>query len=163
MAIAFAAAPVAGQNFGARQSERVRETFHSALMLGTTLMFALMLLCQWRPEALIALFSREREVIEVGAQFLSMISWNFVASGIIFTCSSLFQAIGNTVPSLISSATRLVTYAGPAVWLASRPDFELEHVWYLSVATVVLQTILSLLLLRSQMRQRLPPAVAQQA
>ena len=29
MAIAFAAAPVAGQNFGARQPDRVRETFRS--------------------------------------------------------------------------------------------------------------------------------------
>lgn len=152
MAIAFAAAPVAGQNFGARHLGRVRETFRSAVVLSTVLMFVLTLLCQWQPEALIRLFSQEPEVVQVGALFLRIISWNFVAQGIVFCCSSMFQALGNTVPSLISSATRLATYAIPAVWLASQPDFRIEQVWYLSLGTVALQTVVSVLLLRSQLR-----------
>jgi putative MATE family efflux protein len=164
MAIAFAAAPVAGQNYGARLPQRVRETFTTAAFMCGGLMLLLMVVCQWAPEALIMLFSREPEVVRVGAMFLHIISWNFAASGIIFTCSSMFQALGNTVPSLISSATRLITYAVPAVWLSTQPGFELEHVWYLSVATMVLQTVISLWLLRNQMRTQLAPlAVAQQA
>jgi Na+-driven multidrug efflux pump len=155
MAIAFAVAPVAGQNFGARHPERVRETFRTAVVLSAGLMVALTLLCQWRPEALIRIFSQEPAVVEVGAQFLRIISWNFVAQGIIFSCSSLFQALGNTVPSLISSATRLVSYAVPAIWLTSQADFRIEQVWHLSVATIVLQTIVSLLLLRAQLRTQL--------
>jgi len=155
MAIAFAVAPVAGQNFGARHPERVRETFRTAVVLSAGLMVALTLLCQWRPEALIRIFSQEPAVVEVGAQFLRIISWNFVAQGIIFSCSSLFQALGNTVPSLISSATRLVSYAVPAIWLTSQADFRIDQVWHLSVATIVLQTIVSLLLLRAQLRTQL--------
>lgn len=155
LAIAFAAGPVAGQNFGARQPERVRETFNRAVVLITVVMLGLMVLCQWRPAVLVALFSPEPAVIAVGATFLSIMSWNFVSSGIIFTCSGLFQALGNTMPSLVSSATRLVSYAVPAVWLASQPGLQLTHVWYLSVATVALQTIIGLLLLKAQMRDRL--------
>jgi putative MATE family efflux protein len=155
MAIAFAAAPVAGQNFGARQPERVRETFRSAVVLCTSLMFVLMLLCQWRPDVLIRLFSKEPAVIDVGSQFLHIISWNFVLSGVIFTCSSMFQALGNTLPSLYSSATRLITYSVPLIWVASQPSFELKHVWYLSVGTVMLQTVVSLTLLQKQLRIRL--------
>jgi MATE family, multidrug efflux pump len=158
MAIAFAAAPVAGQNFGARQPERVRETFRTAAIMSAALMLALMVLCQWRPEALIALFSQEPEVVRVGALFLHIISWNFAASGIIFTCSSLFQALGNTLPSLTSSATRLITYAVPAIWLSTQPGFRIEQVWYLSVATMALQMVISLWLLRNQMRTQLRPA-----
>jgi Na+-driven multidrug efflux pump len=155
MAIAFAAAPVAGQNFGARQPERVRETFRSAVKLCTALMFVLMLLCQWRPDVLIGLFSNEREVIDIGSQFLHIISWNFVLSGIVFTCSSMFQALGNTLPSLYSSATRLITYSVPLVWVSTQPWFRLDHVWFLSVATVILQTIVSFVLVQKQMRTRL--------
>jgi Na+-driven multidrug efflux pump len=118
-------------------------------------MLALTLLCQWRPEALIRIFSQEPEVVRVGALFLSIISWNFVAQGIIFSCSSMFQALGNTVPSLISSATRLATYAIPAIWLAAQPGFRIEQVWHLSVATVALQTLVSVLLLRAQLRTQL--------
>jgi Na+-driven multidrug efflux pump len=163
MAIAFAAAPVAGQNYGARQPERVRETFRTAAIISGVLMLVLTFLCQWRPEALIQLFSQETEVVRVGAMFLHIISWNFAASGIIFTCSSMFQALGNTVPSLISSGTRLITYAVPAIWLSAQPWFRIQHVWYLSVTTMVLQTLLSLWLLRNQLRTQLgPAAVAQQ-
>jgi MATE family, multidrug efflux pump len=155
MAIAFAAAPVAGQNFGARHPERVRETFKTAVTLCTGLMFLLMLLCQWRPDVLIRLFSKEDAVIDIGSQFLHIISWNFVLSGVIFTCSSMFQALGNTLPSLYSSATRLITYSVPLIWISSQPWFRLDHVWFLSVCTVVLQTIVSFVLLQKQMRTRL--------
>ena len=34
---------------------------------------------------------------------------------------------------------RFVTYAVPAIWLSGRPDFRIEYVWYLSIATVTLQ------------------------
>jgi hypothetical protein len=43
----------------------------------------------------------------------------------------------------------------PALWLAQRPGVELRHFWYLSVASVALQALTSLLLLRMVMRQRL--------
>ena len=46
MAIAFAAAPIAGQNFGAGHGARVRETFRTAILVGGALMLVLTLLCQ---------------------------------------------------------------------------------------------------------------------
>ncbi|HKU13385.1 MAG TPA: MATE family efflux transporter [Steroidobacteraceae bacterium] len=155
MAIAFAAAPVAGQNYGAGQPERVRETFRSAVKMCTGVMFVLMLLCQWRPDLLIRIFSQEPAVIDVGSQFLHVVSWNFVVSGVIFTCSSMFQALGNTLPSLYSSATRLITYGVPLMYVSAQPWFRIEHVWYLSVATVLLQVTVSYLLLQRQLRVRL--------
>ena len=168
MAIAFAAAPIAGQNFGARQPDRVRQTFRTAALMGSAVMFTLTLLCQLKPDLFIRPFADDPEVVAVGAQFLHFISWNFVASGLIFTCSGMFQAMGNTWPSLASTGTRLLTFALPALWLSSRPGFRIEQVWYLSVATVALQMILSLWLLRSQLRRRLaavsgPPDTLQEA
>jgi putative MATE family efflux protein len=155
MALAFAVAPVAGQNFGAQHHDRVRETFRSAVVMSSILMLALTIACQWRPEWMIAGFAQDPGVIAVGALYLSTVSWNFVASGINFCCSGMFQALGNTLPSLASSASRLVTFVLPALWLAHRPGVELRHFWYLSVASVALQALTSLLLLRMVMRQRL--------
>ncbi len=156
MAIAFAASPVVGQNFGARRFPRVREAFRSAAFIGSGIMLALTLVCQWRPDALIGLFTTEPEVIAVGARYLQIISWNFVAMGLIFTCSSTFQGLGNTWPSLLSTSTRLVTFAFPALWLSRQPDFALDQLWFLSVATVALQVVISLLLVRREFRLRLP-------
>ena len=53
--------------------------------------------CQWRPEWFIERFTTEPAVVAVGAPYLRIISWNFVANGLIFTCSGMFQALGNTV------------------------------------------------------------------
>ncbi len=155
MALAFAVAPVAGQNFGARQFARVRETFRAATTMGVGLMLAATALCQWRPQALVHVFSTDPAVVTVGAQYLSIISWNFAAVGLSFSCSGAFQAIGNTVPALLSSASRLLTFTLPAWWWAQQRGFELHDVWYLSVLSVALQALLSVLLLRRQFRQRL--------
>jgi len=162
MAIAFAASPVAGQNFGARHYARVRETFRRAALLSSVLMLAITLLCQWRAEWFIECFTRQAEAVAVGATYLRVISWNFVATGLIFTCSGLFQALGNTWPSLLSSGSRLLTFVLPAVWLSQLPHFTLMQVWYLSLATVTLQAVTSLALLRREFRRRLaaPPAAS---
>jgi Na+-driven multidrug efflux pump len=121
----------------------------------SALMFCLTLFLQWRPDILVAVFSDEPEVVVAGADFLRIISWNFVASGVVFICSGMFQAIGHTVPALIASATRIVTFAIPAVWLSRQPWFELHHLWYTSVATVFLQAAASWWMLSVEVRQKL--------
>jgi Na+-driven multidrug efflux pump len=157
MAVAFAAAPVAGQNFGAGLHDRTRKTFSSSAILGSALMLALLVVCQVEAEVMVRFFTRDAAVIAVAAGFLHVISWNFVATGLIFTCSGMFQALGNTVPSVISSATRMITFAIPALWLSTRPGFQIRHIWTLSVATVMVQLVVSLLLLRREFRKRLGP------
>jgi putative MATE family efflux protein len=157
MAIAFAAAPVAGQNFGAGHLSRVRETFRSAAWMSCAAMAALGALCFWRAEFLVRLFTADAAVVAVGAGYLHIAAWNFVPSGLAFTTSSMFQALGNSWPSLISSGTRLITYVGPALWLGTHGRFELTHLWWMGVLTVTLQAIVALALLAQQFRQRLAP------
>ena len=50
VAVAFAVAPVVGQNFGARQFGRVREIFRHSAVLSSVLMLGITLVCQWRSE-----------------------------------------------------------------------------------------------------------------
>jgi putative MATE family efflux protein len=154
MAVAFATAPIVGQNFGAQKPGRVRATVGTSALMTCGVMLLLTLLCQWRSAVLIVPFSSEPHVVAFGAQFLSIISWNFVASGIIFTCSSTFQGLGNTWPSLASSASRLITFVGPAIYLSAQPWFQIRHLWYLSVATVSIQALTSLYLVRRELRRR---------
>ncbi len=155
MAIAFAAGPIAGQNFGAKQGARVRETFVKALLLNTVVMMLVTVFLQWRPEVLVAFFTPEAEAQAVGATFLRIISWTFIAQGVVFTCSGVFQGLGNTIPAMLSSAVRLAVFVPLAVWLSAQPAFHLDEVWYLSVSTVWLQAVVSYLLMRHQFNRRL--------
>jgi putative MATE family efflux protein len=157
LSIAFAAGAIAGQNFGAGNGERVKETFRSVLLLGTAVMLAFTVLAQWRPQLWLGAFTKDPETIAVGALFLRMISLNLVAQGLIFVCSSMFQGLGNTKPALLSSGARLIMYGLPLIWLSARPGFRIEQVWYLSIATTTLQAALSLWLLRLEFRKRLVP------
>jgi len=156
MAIAFAAAPLAGQNFGAGRTARVRETLRAAVVFCSTVMLPLTLLCQLRPEWLVHVFTQDPGVVAQGTLYLRIISWNFVATGIIFSCSALFQGLGNTWPSLLSTGSRLVTFMVPAAWMSTWPQFRIEDVWYLSVATVTLQAATSIFLVMRELRRRLP-------
>ncbi len=155
MAIALATPAIAGQNFGAKNPDRVRKTFTTCSAIIVVVMAALTLLFQWRPGAFLASFSSDADIPAAASGPISTIPWNFVATGLVFTCSSMFQGLGNTVPSLVSSATRIVSFVFPVFWLARQPDFYLEQVWYLSVATVTLQMVISLVLLRTEMAKRL--------
>ena len=96
VALGFAVAPVAGQNFGARLGDRVRETFTVAATLAVGGMLVLVGLCHVAPAALIGVFSTDPAVVAVGEEYLRIVSWNFVASGLVFVASSMFQAMGNT-------------------------------------------------------------------
>jgi putative MATE family efflux protein len=155
MAVSFASAPIVGQNFAAGRYARVREAFWVAAASGAAIMTVLTLLCQWRAAWVVRAFTTEPTAMAVGSQFLHVVSWNFVASGFVFTCSALFQGLGNTIPSLLSSASRIVSFLIPALWLAARPEFQVVQLWYASVASMTLQALVSLWLVRGQFRGRL--------
>jgi Na+-driven multidrug efflux pump len=127
-------------------------------------MLLLTCLCQIAPEWLVRAFTNDPRVIDQAALYLRIISWNFAATGTVFCCSGMFQALGNAWPGLISTGSRLFTFALPAIWLTLGPHFRIEDVWYLSVVSVALQAITSLLLMRRELRRRLPapPDIAMQ-
>ena len=160
VALGFAVAPVAGQNFGARRAERVKQTFYVATSMATAGMILVFLASQVAAQSMMRVFTTEAAVISVGEEYLRIVSWSYIASGIIFVASSMFQAMGNTIPSLVSSFTRIVGTAIPVLYLSRVPGFTLRWVWLLSAVTVFAQLTISLLLLRREFRRRLVFAAA---
>ncbi|KGJ96877.1 MATE family efflux transporter [Colwellia psychrerythraea] len=156
MAIAFAAPAIAGQNFGAKNYRRVRETFTWSAIMTCSLMAMLTLACLSQAELMVQGFSDDKEVLLISVMFLQIICWNFVPSGIVFTCSGMFQSLGNTMPALFSTATRLITFIIPALWLSQQDGFQIEQLWYVSVLTVCIQASVSFYFLKREFNKRLP-------
>jgi Na+-driven multidrug efflux pump len=156
VAIGFATAPVTGQNVGARLGPRVRETFYSAAGMSAIVMAVFTILCQIAPGAMIRIFNTDPGVIAVGSGYLRIISWNFVASGIVFVASSVFQGLGNTVPALATSALRLTLFVVSALALSRSAGFHINQLWYVSLVTVFIQAVLSVWLLHREFDRRLP-------
>jgi len=162
VALGFAVSPVAGQNVGARHAARVRAAFRSAVGMAAGLMLVAGVFCNLAAPQLFGIFSTDREVIRVGVEYLRIASWSFVASGIVFVSSSMFQALGNTIPPLMTSFSRILLVTVPVVLLARLPGFELKTIWYLSVLGILLQMVANLLLLRREFRLRLAFPAADQ-
>ena len=101
------------------------------------------------------IFTDDAEVIEVGAIFLQLISLNFVAQGIVFTCSGVFQGLGNTRPALFSSGVRILIFIPIALYVRYQPDFSINMVWYISILSVIAQAIVSFLLVRREFVRKL--------
>jgi putative MATE family efflux protein len=155
VALSFAVSPMVGQNFGGRQAQRVRHSVYSGLGIATVLMLVLAGITWSVPGAMIRTFSNDPQVIAFGRDYLTIVAFNFVAAGIVFTTSSIFQGLGNTVPPLLSSASRLLLFALPALLVSHRGGFEIKVIWYLSVASQILQAGINLLLLRYELRRKL--------
>jgi putative MATE family efflux protein len=162
VALGFSVAPVAGQNYGARLAQRVKDTFKDAALMAVGLMVVFAIACHIAPAALVGIFTNDPEVIEVGTEYLRIVSWNYVASGLIFVASSMFQAMGNTIPSLLSSGARIVLVISAVYAVVGLTGFQLNWIWYLSVAATFVQLGLSMWLLRREFRRRLnfEPAAA---
>jgi putative MATE family efflux protein len=160
VALAFSVAPVAGQNVGARLARRVKDTFKDAAWMATAVMLVFAIACHLPPGPLVRVFSKDPAVIAVGTEYLRIISFNYVPSGLIFVASSTFQAMGNTVPSLVTSVVRITLVAVPGVIVSRLPGFQLRWLWFLSVASVLVQLVLVMVLLRREFAKRLAWSVS---
>ena len=160
VALGFSVSPVAGQNFGARLGERVKATFKDGARLAVAWQIFFIVLVQFAAAGMVRVFSKDPAVVAVGDEYLRVISWSFISSGLIFVSSSMFQAMGNTLPSLIASGARMVVLTIPVFLLARLSTFQLHWVWYLSLATAYFQLGLVLLLLRREFARRLDFGVA---
>ena len=155
VALAFAVAPVAGQNFAARKGDRVRAAFKAAAGMAAGAMLVAASVIFAAAAQLMGIFTSDPEVIAVGVEYLRIVAITIVASGVTFVSSSMFQAMGNTIPSLATSALRLLVSIVPAILLSRAAGFHLAWIWYVSAASVFLQLAVNLLLLQREFRLKL--------
>ena len=154
VALGFSVAPVAGQNVGARRYDRVRQTLRTGIVLALSLMAVTTTICQFAAAWLVGVFTDDPAVIAVGAEYLRITALGFAGSAIVFVTSSLFQALGKTVPPLLISATRSFSVLMPVLWMAGHPGFELRTIWILGSTSVVLHAAANLLFVHRQIRRQ---------
>ncbi|MEY2579834.1 MAG: hypothetical protein QOI49_2658 [Verrucomicrobiota bacterium] len=155
VALSFVVAPLVGQNFGGRRADRVRHAVYSALTIASILMLLLTLGAYYFRTPVIGIFSQEPQVIAFGQDYLGIVSFGLVASGIVFTTSSVFQGVGNTFPPLVSWLIRLALFAVPTMLLSCTNRLEIRYLWYLTLASQFIHACINLVLLRRELCKKL--------
>jgi len=128
LGIAQGTLTMTGQNFGARNLDRVRGVIRQALLFSTGLMTLFALTMIGARGGLVRVFSDLREVIRIGRTMLLIfaLGFPFLAGRIILT--SFFQGLGMGLRGLFLNFSYIILFALPLALLLSRP-FGLEGIW----------------------------------
>lgn len=137
--------PIVAYNYGAARKDRIMKTIRSSVTAAVAIMLAGLAIFQIFPVQLLYLFDASEHMMEIGVPALRIISLSFLFAGYCIVIGSVFQALGNGVYSLITSAARQLVCILPAAWLFAAV-FGLHAVWYAfplaEIISVVLTTIL---------------------
>ena len=121
--------PIIGYNYGARKKKRMYSALKRGIIIGVIIMAVGTILMWTIPEQLIAMFGGTQDIMDIGVPAFRIISLCFIpaAAGIIFT--TLFQAVGKGLRSLIMSFCRQLVLILPIAWVLSMV-FDYTAVWY---------------------------------
>ena len=95
--------------------------------MAVSLMVVSAIVCYTFAAQLMAVFSPERRRHRRWRRVLHIVAWSFVASGVVFVGSSMFQALGNTIPRCCRRSA-IVLIATPVLMLSRLPGFHLTWI-----------------------------------
>ena len=118
-ALSASMAPFVGQNWGAKKYSRIDRalqlSFQFCLFWGTfvAIVFA------FGAYGIASMFESNPNVVKTAATYLTIVPVSYIALGIVFVCSSAFNALGKPLPSVIMNLTRMLVLYVPLAYLGS--------------------------------------------
>ena len=110
---------LASQNAGAGQHRQSRKVLCYGICISVCFGLAVALFCQFGAESLLALFTREPEVVRLGSQYLRAYIFDCAVAGIHFCFSGYFCAYGKAILSFIHNLLSVLLVRIPGAYLAS--------------------------------------------
>ena len=128
--------PIIGYNYGARNKKRMYAAFRLGIIIAAAIMAAGTLLFQLAPNWLLSLFESDAAadmaanalMAEVGVPVLRIISLSFILAAVGILFSTLFQAVGKGLYSMIMSVSRQLVVLLPVAFVLSK--INLTVMWY---------------------------------
>ena len=135
--------PIISYNYGARRPERVKKTIRLAVFYAECIMLVGFCIFQFLPDKLLSLFAASDAMLAIGIPALRIICPHFLLAGAGIVLSSVFQALGNGVFSLIVSVCRQLFVLLPAAWLLAQTG-NVNNVWWAFLIAEIVSVLLSL-------------------
>lgn len=137
--------PIIAYNYGARNKKRIMDTARLSIFIAVAIMMIGIVIFQLFPAQLLLMFNASGHMLEVGVPALRLISLSFIFAGYCIIVSSIFQALGNGIYSLVTSVARQLFCILPVAYIFARV-FGLHAVWFsfplAEIVSVVLSSIL---------------------
>ena len=138
--------PIMGYNYGARNKKRLLSALKQGCVIALIIMTLGLLVFLLFPAQLLGIFNASRELLEIGVPALRIIASCFLFAALGIVSSTLFQAVGRGVYSLIVSLMRQLVVLVPAAWVLARITGEVNAVWWAFPIAEVFSLIASIFL-----------------
>ena len=121
--------PIIAYNYGARRRLRIKETILKAVFLAAAIMLAGAAVFELFPAQLLGLFDASPAMLKIGMPALRIIAISFLGAAIAITLSSVFQAFGSAVYSMIATFIRQIVVLLPVTYLLSLAG-NIDDIWW---------------------------------
>ena len=135
--------PIISYNYGARRPNRVKKTIKLAVCYAEGIMLAGFCIFQFAPRQVLSIFAASDAMLAIGIPAMRIICLHFLLAGVSIVLSSVFQALGNGVFSLIVSVCRQLFVLLPAAWLLAQTG-SVNNVWWAFLIAEFVSVLMSL-------------------
>ena len=106
--LGMALSTYAGQNYGARRLDRVREGVKDAMLVMAVFSGAMLIVIQLLGPDIVRAFVSDGEVVKLGGKALRLTSWFYVFLGTIFVIRGALNGVGDTLFSFINGIIEML-------------------------------------------------------
>ena len=121
--------PIVAYNYGAGKRDRMMKTWRFAWVLATVIMLFGVAAFEVFPTPLLRIFDASDEMLAIGRVALRVIGVHFPVAAYCIVTGSMFQALGTSVYSMITSIMRQVVVLIPAALLLASLG-NVDYVWW---------------------------------
>ncbi|WP_394421144.1 MATE family efflux transporter [Tenacibaculum mesophilum] len=146
--------PIAGYNYGANNTERVKETIKTSILFGTGIAVLIFIMIMLFPTELVGVFTEDEKLLKLTPDALIVA---FLATPVITTQligSAYFQAAGKALPALLLTLLKQGFFLIPLVYLLPK-FYGVNGVWMSFPIADVLSTVLTYAYLKREVRLHL--------
>lgn len=134
--------PIIAYNYGAHSRERMTKTIKYSVYYAVAIMIIGLAVIQIFPDKLLELFNASETMMSMGITALRIISLSFCFAGVCIVFSSVFQALGKGVISMLVSFVRQLVILLPAAYLLSLLG-DVNLVWWSFIIAEVITVVFS--------------------
>ena len=148
--------PIIAYNYGAAKPDRILKTLKLAICYAVGIMLIGFAVFQLLPDKLLLIFEASENMLNIGVPALRTISVSFLFAGYCIVCSSMFQALGHGLLSLLVSVFRQLLVLLPSAFLLSKIG-GLDLVWYSFPIAEICSIFFSTYFLRHVYKKEIEP------
>lgn len=148
--------PIISYNYGAQKPDRIMKTLKLSMFYATCIMVIAFIIFQTLPGQLLGLFAASDEMLAIGIPALRTISFSFLLAGVSVICSSFFQAMGDSVYSMVISIMRQLVCLLPLAYLFAQTG-DVTKVWLSWPIAEVVSLLCGLYFLKRVNKKKIKP------